>query len=182
MADDSLFDIGYNRPPGIRSSSSENSSARQSHDIHGSIVVTGAADEAALNSHPLLGGQNFDAEVNADNDDDTRRFCCVLKLGRASIRISLGLAVWVFALVAALAPKSAAIIVLINSLNAVFLGIIAPAGLYMLLKPVHLDFGDIALFGMAPNHIFAILTVVYGVGAWIVSLLGGVKIVGLGSG
>ena len=94
-----------------------------------------------MNSHPLLGEQPFDPELDAERDSSARR-CCILKVGRASIRISLGLAVWVFALLAALSPKSSGIIVLANSLNAVFLGIIAPAGLYMLLKPVHLDFGD----------------------------------------
>ena len=131
-----------------------------------------------MNSHPLLGEQPFDPELDAERDSSARR-CCILKVGRASIRISLGLAVWVFALLAALSPKSSGIIVLANSLNAVFLGIIAPAGLYMLLKPVHLDFGDIAFLGMAPNHALAILTIAYGLGAWVVSLIGGVKLVGL---
>ena len=128
MADDSLYDIGYNRPPGARSNnSSENSSARQSHDVQGGIVVTGAGDEVSLTAHPLLGGQTFDPDADTERDDSSARRCCILKVGRASIRISLGLAVWVFALAAALSPKSSGIIVLTNSLNGVFLGIIAPA-------------------------------------------------------
>ena len=49
----------------------------------------------------------------------------------------------------------------------------------MLLKPVHLDFGEIAFLGMAPNHILAILTIMYGLSAWVVSLIGGVKLIGL---
>ncbi|GMI14382.1 hypothetical protein TrLO_g2410 [Triparma laevis f. longispina] len=186
MADDSLFESRHNNfmsTPGEGGfSSSENSSARQSHDIQGGIKVNMGGNEDPLLLGGHVGGEDNmpqwameENEASRERESSHRR-CCQIKYGRTTIQISLGLAVWLVALIISAAPKSAALIVVIGSANATFLGVILPAFIYLKLKPVNTDFGEIGFCGMVPNHWYAMAVIVFGVVAWTCSVWSGVQV------
>jgi hypothetical protein len=82
--------------------------------------------------------------------------------------------VWLAAVGLTLVPGISGYIVFLGGPTATFLGFAMPALIYMKLRPVAQDFGDIALCGIVPNMIMASLVVALAVVAFVVACMSGV--------
>ncbi|GMH66195.1 hypothetical protein TrRE_jg11347 [Triparma retinervis] len=120
-------------------------------------------------------GTNYTDNEGVDQDErgEEKRSLCTISCGKRKITVTLGIGTWMISLAIAVVPKMNSYIVIMGAVSATLLGIIFPAACYMRLGPVNYDFGDVGWRGRVPNWYYGACAIVFGLGAWGVSFVGG---------
>ena len=158
---------------------SENSSTRLSHDIQQaregleSILTAplvsgnggGGGDNAQQRTYSCDTNSNAGMKYDEEFEHRARRKISAESFGA-----------WITAIIISIAPRASRFIVMLGAPSATLLGFIFPALSYMKLGPVNSDFADVACFRRTvPNQVFCACTIMFGVIAWFISVVGGIN-------